>query len=87
MKISISKNLKKMAHSDQNLKKIADFLKEQERDIEIPEKVNQKTEQNEEGIDQIHKFLEDQSNFEEKKEGTNYLIQFIDLSIYYARRL
>ena len=63
-----------MADSDQNLKKIADFLKEQERDIEIPDKNNQKTEHNEEGIDQIHKFLEDQSNFEEKKEGIVFLL-------------
>jgi len=60
--------------SAQNLKKIEDFLKDQENLAEVPHDKNQYTEKNEDAIDQIQKFLEDQSNLEERKEGQCYII-------------
>lgn len=72
-------NLYNMAHSDENLNKIADFLAEQEsahresnsNKIEI----NQSQQQ---AIDKIHKFLENQSLNEENKEcNSKYLLLLI----------
>ena len=58
-----------MAKSE-NLKKIEDFLKDQERLEEAqPEEINHNTEKNDDAISQLQKFLEDQSHFDEKKES------------------
>ena len=57
-------------NSEDNLKKIADFLKDQESQIENPDKTHRKSENNEEALNQINKFLEEQSRLEEKKEST-----------------
>ena len=58
-----------MANSE-NLKKIEDFLKDQERLEEAqPKEINHNTEKNDDAISQIQKFLDDQNHFDEKKES------------------
>lgn len=66
-----------MAHSDKNLNKIAEFLSEQEKNHrDSHSKKVDINPHNEEALDQIHKFLENQSNYDEHKE----CIIFCDVS-------
>lgn len=60
-----------MANSDEKLDKIADFLKNQEspNNEDHSYRDNKKLEKSEEALDQINKFLEDQSHFDERKES------------------